>query len=51
MARFVQPVSGDGVGGLARRDLQQGRRPFPQIGPRIMVPQADQRGPLRAGEC
>ena len=41
MARFVQPVPGDGMGGLAGRDLQQGRRPFPQVGARIMVTQAD----------
>ena len=51
MARFVQPVPGDGVGRLASRDLQQGRRPFPQVGARIVVPQVDQGGPLRAGEC
>ena len=51
MARFVQPVPGNGVGRLAGRDLQQGRRPFPQVGARIVVLQVDQFGPLRAGEC
>lgn len=51
MARFVQPVPGNGVGRLAGRDLQQGRRPFPQVGARIVVPQVDQCGPLCAGEC
>ena len=51
LARFVPPVPGDGGGRLASRDLQPGRRPFAQVGARLVGPQVEPGGPLRAGEC